>query len=354
MRAFILFVVSTLSFPSFAEIVEGFDCGYSGTRYLEDVDNDGTPDYCRTVGDYPKTFVSCARGLPNRQFSRGDDIRLNRTVSSGHASCPILVQPTQSPRGRVPRTQTETTRSNIGAVSITPASTTPGSAESLSESSLSQGLRITPKGTILHAPKGYEHIKPAQLYSIDIQALGDPRWIIARSKGEAIEIGKRFYSFYTDFNACLAHGCKGLNPIEFDFGWVAIIQAFRPPIKPGDKREFGVYGAQAAPSRQAAINGALAEYRSKRGSDGPIIQSIRVGLVSEMNWPEIEASSGDGIPHMGMLNYYTFCEWAGPGGTNFNPEPTTGDLDNDPGCKTSYKPVEKLPPPVLIIKKRGM
>lgn len=231
---------------------------------------------------------------------------------------------------------------------------------------LSQGRRLTPGDVILKAPKGYEHLKPAQLYSTSVDALGQPMWIVARSKAEAIAIGNRHYGFYSNFNGCMA-GCP--DTIALDFGWVAIIQAFRPgdPNSRGDTRKFGVYVAYGAGSRQAAIDGALAEYRAKRGSDGPIMQSIRVGLVSELDWPSIEAAfnrtaSSGSIPNMEELNYKTFCDWgdvritsgplAGALGPNMNPEPTTGDLDRDPKCKTQYRPGEKLPLPVLVAGKR--
>lgn len=252
--------------------------------------------------------------------------------------------------------------SHVVSASPTPTSTGSiheGNSNVTAAGGVSQGLRLTPQGTTLQPPKGYEHIKPAQLYSISMNALGDPRWIVARSKTEAIQIGKRFYGWYDRFNDCLPNGCEGANPIAFDFGWVAIIQAFRPGdpnIRSRDTRKFGVYGVYAAGSRQAAINGALADYRAKRGSDGPIAQSIRVGLVSEINWPRVEAEFKESavrnyglIPNMDELNYKTFCNW-GDESTNMNPEPTTGDLDHDPKCKTLYRPDEKLPPPILMTK----
>lgn len=228
------------------------------------------------------------------------------------------------------------------------------------------GRNLTAKDVILRAPKGYEQIKPAQLYSISVDALGDPRWIVARSKAEAMEIGQRFYGFYDRFNSCMK-GCPGA--VALDFGWVAIIQAFRPgdPNRSGDTRKFGVYVAYGASTRQAAIDGALAEYRANRGSDGPIAQSIRVGLVSEIDWPTVEAAFNrtaqvGSIPNMDELNYKTFCDWgnvritsgpiAGALGPNMNPEPTTGDLDRDPKCKSQYRSGEKLPLPVLLAGKR--
>ena len=221
------------------------------------------------------------------------------------------------------------------------------------------GLRLTPKDAVLKPPKGYERIKPAQLYSISIDALGDPRWIVAGSKAEAMQIGNRHYGFYDRFNGCMSY-CT--DTIALDFGWIAIIQAFRPgnPNQRGDTRKFGVYVAYGATSRQTAIDGALAEYRAKRGSDGPIAQSIRVGLVSQLNWPAIEAAFNQtakvgSIPNMDELNYKTFCDWGdvrepdGTLGPNMNAEPTTGDLDRDPKCEKLYKADEKLPPPVLTM-----
>ncbi|AOX99735.1 hypothetical protein BJP62_04245 [Jeongeupia sp. USM3] len=220
-----------------------------------------------------------------------------------------------------------------------------------------QARRLTPKDGVLKAPKGYEHIKPAQMYSISIDALGDPRWIVAGSKAEAMQIGNRMYGFYDRFNGCMSH-CP--DTIALDFGWVAIIQAFRPgnPNLRGDTRKFGVYVAYGATSRQTAIDGALAEYRAKRGSDGPIAQSIRVGLVSALDWPAIEAEFNrtakvGSIPNMDELNYKTFCDWGnvrepdGRIGPNMNAEPTTGNLDRDPACRNDYRPGEKLPLPVL-------
>ncbi|BCL75580.1 hypothetical protein JHS3_13160 [Jeongeupia sp. HS-3] len=220
-----------------------------------------------------------------------------------------------------------------------------------------QARRLTPKDAVLKAPKGYEHIKPAQMYSISIDALGDPRWIVAGSKAEAMQIGNRMYGFYDRFNGCMSH-CP--DTIALEFGWVAIIQAFRPgnPNLRGDTRKFGVYVAYGATSRQTAIDGALAEYRAKRGSDGPIAQSIRVGLVSALDWPAIEAKFNrtakvGSIPNMDELNYRTFCDWGnvrepdGRIGPNMNAEPTTGNLDQDPACRNDYRPGEKLPSLVL-------
>lgn len=228
------------------------------------------------------------------------------------------------------------------------------------------GRRLTPRDVMLKAPAGYAQIKPAQMYSISIDALGDPRWIVARSPAEAAQIGQRFYGFYDRFNGCL-NVCPGT--IALDFGWVAIIQAFRPgdPNILRDTRKFGVYVAYGAATRQGAIDGALAEYRANRGSDGPIMQSIRVGLVSEIDWPAVEAAFNrtakvGSIPNMDELNYKTFCDWSnvpitqgplrGALGPNMNPEPTTGNLDRDPKCTTQSRPGEKLPPPVLVAAKR--
>lgn len=226
----------------------------------------------------------------------------------------------------------------------------------------SQGLKLTPQNAVLRPPKGYEHLKPAQLYSISIDALGDPRWIVAGSKAEAMEIGTRFYGFYDRFNGCMA-GCP--ETIALDFGWVAIIQAFRPgiPGSRGDTRKFGVYVAYGAGSRQTAIDGVLAEYRQKSGADGPIMQSLRVGLVSQLDWPRIEGAFNriakvGSIPNMEELNYKTFCNWGevreadGRIGPNMDPMPLKGGVDGDPKCKTGYRPDEKLPPPVLVAGKR--
>lgn len=214
----------------------------------------------------------------------------------------------------------------------------------------------------LSPPKGYEHLKPAQMYSASVDALGQPMWIVARSKTEAKQIGERHYGFYSNFNGCMSY-CT--DTIALDFGWVAIIQAFRPgnPNSRGDTRKFGVYVAYGAGSRQAAIDGALAEYRQRSGVDGPIMQSLRVGLVSELDWPRIEAAFNriakvGSIPNMDELNYKTVCDWGevreadGRIGPNMDPMPLKGDVAQDPKCKIAYRPDEKLPPPVLVAGKR--
>lgn len=68
----------------------GFDCGYNDTAYLEDVDRDGLPDYCRTVGNQPNTYVSCAKGYAGGIFALDTQyqFRLSETVSTGTATCP--------------------------------------------------------------------------------------------------------------------------------------------------------------------------------------------------------------------------------------------------------------------------
>lgn len=207
-------------------------------------------------------------------------------------------------------------------------------------------VRSTPAQAVLKAPKGYEFLRPAHLYSLSIETLGDPRWIVAKSKAEAIDLGNRLFAFYDRFNTCLA-SCE--DTIALDFGWVAIIQAFRPGTGNSPKK-FGVYVAYAATSRQAAIDKVLADYRARRGSEGPIAQSLRVGIVAELNWSKIaEKRDPELIPGMDTLHYLTFCDWSQEYGPNMNAEPTTGNVDRDPACVKYYQPEDKLPPPVLSV-----
>ncbi len=88
LRTLFLMITLGASGYSIADIVNGFDCGYAGTRYLADVDGDGNPDYCRTVGDSPNTFVSCAKGLVDGRFKLGGETRLSLASSTGNATCP--------------------------------------------------------------------------------------------------------------------------------------------------------------------------------------------------------------------------------------------------------------------------
>lgn len=236
-------------------------------------------------------------------------------------------------------------------------SSTPAPAVAPSSSGLIKagGLRLTPQGATLKAPKGYEHIKPAQLYTINIDALNDPRWIVARSKAEAVQIGQKpMYGFYSVFNSCMAglyDRCR--ETIELDFGWMAFVTATGFTETRGRKEQkIAAYVAYGAPSRQIAIDGALAEYRRNRGSDGVIAQQLTVGLVSELDWQAIEERNNrTGNNRMGELNYKTICDWAPRVGFNQNPEPTTGKIDGDPACKNNEDPPGQklpLPPPVLV------
>ena len=88
-RILLLIAISLLGNQSSAEIIDGFDCGYAGTRYLADVNGDGAYEYCRTVGDDPDTYVTCTRGLPGGHFKRGDEIKLSLKNSKGNAVCPV-------------------------------------------------------------------------------------------------------------------------------------------------------------------------------------------------------------------------------------------------------------------------
>lgn len=88
LRTLFLMITLGASGYSTADIINGFDCGYAETRYLADVDGDGNPDYCRTVGDSPNTFVSCAKGLVDGRFKLGGEIRLSLASSTGNTTCP--------------------------------------------------------------------------------------------------------------------------------------------------------------------------------------------------------------------------------------------------------------------------
>lgn len=220
-----------------------------------------------------------------------------------------------------------------------------------------QGRRLTPENAVLKPPKGYEHIKSAQLYTFDIGTLANPQWIVAKSKAEAIQIGERLYSGYGGFNDCMAgrrNDC--LNHVELKFGWFAFITSARPGVN-----DIGVYVGYAAPSRQAAIDGALSVYRENRANNGHVMQSLEVGLTSEINWSRIEQEQKESYSKkdksglvavmwkMNQLNYKTLCEWYGERSRNTDPEPLKGTVDADPKCKKLYRPDEKMPEPVLTV-----
>lgn len=271
-------------------------------------------------------------------------------------------------RGQTPSTGADT-RASLGDQRTGPSMPSPGprpmasqteanpSPPNSSGSRLNAGGLMTPQGATLKVPKGYEQIKPAQLYTISINALNDPRWIVARSKAEAVQIGnKPMYGFYDTFKACMAglrDDCR--KTVELDFGWMAFVTAtgfYRAPAG-HQEQKINAYVAYGAPSQQIAIDGALAEYRRNRASDGVVAQVLTVGLVSELDWQAIESMSNRSSgSYMGHLNYKTVCDWAPSRGFNQNPEPTTGKIDGDPACKKQEDPPGKrlpLPPPVLVL-----
>lgn len=231
--------------------------------------------------------------------------------------------------------------------------------------------RVRSYNRTLVIPKGYDAVEDARLYTVNTNALGAPLWIVAQSREEAAQVGQKLYSFWSSFNNCLsAVYCwgedgkpdPGFKILQLDFGWIAIVQAFRAGTDSTEKKA-SVFYAASAPSRQTAIDDVLADYRQRR--DGTIIQSLRVGLVSRIDWARVEKKQreeeankkGGGylVFDASELNYKTSCDWASRGttakkwGNNEDPDVPRGKLEQDPACVSEYRPDEKLPPPVFKV-----
>ena len=223
--------------------------------------------------------------------------------------------------------------------------------------------RIRSHGRTLLIPAGYDAVDDAHLHTVTAETLGAPMWIVGRDLDEARQVGNTLYGFYSRFNACLAgESCAGDDGVNLpvsqllhlDFGWVAIVQAFQAGSSTSSRQSKVLFVA-GAPSRQVAIDEVLDDYRENRG--GTVIQTLRVGLVSRVDWARVEnevraraAAVTDGywVPEMSELNYKTTCSW-NERGNNEDPGVPRGSLEQDPACQVQYRPDEKMPPPVFKV-----
>lgn len=227
----------------------------------------------------------------------------------------------------------------------TPLRPTPPAAPSAARNSSS--ARLAP-------PKGYEDLKPAQLYTFSPEAfIGDERWVIAQSKAEAISIGRDVYPWYGVWLQCMTEenaGC-GSPPLELGFGWFAVAVGTQPTKS--QLRSHAYYYSGAA-TREDAIRGALDYYKSQRGE--LIIQTLRVGLIAEIDWETVGgAIKKDQDAHYGLvypmnaIKYPTYCDWQNHQtmDRNLDPDIAEGSLDADPSCKSTNLMGEKMPYPRL-------
>ncbi len=235
-------------------------------------------------------------------------------------------------------------------------------------SEVPRGSRATSKNVVLRPPKGYEHLRPATLYTLSPPATSG--WIVARTRQEAADLYVNQYPGGTSltrsfWSACLLKSCSK-SVVELGYGWMATLKAESYGGPGGSVRTDYFYAYEGA-SRKAVIDLVVAEYRKSRGN--LVIQDLRVGLVSEIPyaalrnyylrdgyWAETEGGPWE-------INYRTRCDWTrdaprfggktGPThdqyGRNVDPNAFSGDADKDPARENRFRPDEKLPPPLLVV-----
>lgn len=215
------------------------------------------------------------------------------------------------------------------------------------------GKRVQADGKTLRPPKGYEHLRPAKLYTFSKSAT--MFWIVARDRAQAEFLMTQALGIGTEtsrsaWSRCLQRQSSCPEPIvELGFGWMATIGAQSP-----DGASVKHFYAYEARSRQAAIDLALADYRAGHGN--MVIQSLRVGLVSEIPWDELlrtseEFGRREGGENPSDINYRTRCDWSdlpGQRGRNRNPDIFSGNTRESSACNDEYRRDEKLPIPVLL------
>lgn len=243
-----------------------------------------------------------------------------------------------------------------------PAKPTPAAGE------VPQGLRATSKNVVLRPPKGYEHLRPATLYTLSPASTSG--WIVARTRQEAANLYVNEYPGSTAtsrsfWSACLLKSCSN-SVVELGYGWMATLKAESYDGPRGSVRTDYFYAYEGA-SRKAVIDLVVAEYRKSRGN--LVIQDLRVGLVSEIPYAALRSyfsrggywAETEGGPW--EINYKTRCDWTrdaprfggktGPThdkfGRNVDPNAFAGDADKDPACENRFRPDEKLPPPLLVV-----